>query len=433
MKKLLISLIIFMLLFFIIDCEKSVENPASVSQENVSAFLSTLPKKGGDDRFVTKESMKKCQDDMEQISKSLAITFRESQVRLILKEELKGKDAFWEISFNQLMNNEVSNGLTVFDLMIENGIDDFVKLLKKHPDLRLSIPEKYEDSFDPLSDFYVAILPVEDERFVKEIISFDFQGNRLVLDPETLCDTPLLVLEIDENPDYHPSFNDNSIIVEIPNYQERSTSLNLSNGLSKTATTVTKVKINYEYLFNKLESDLSRPEFNVTVTAGEVVFTNYSINDYLFPKTANRGFGITEINHANCTYREVRWIWDYPDSSDNIFGADKVLGICFWEDDPGGKDKLTYYCADQYSGRPNPEQRFPYEPGYLDNHPDCPDDLYGYVFIKYWDLFGAAGYNGITREVYGYNSSDGGNNAWRVGGNPGHNARVKFKLYDEEE
>lgn len=268
MNKLFISLVVFMLLFFVIGCEKSIENPASTPQENVSAFLSTLPKRGDDDRFITKESMKKCQDDMEQIAKSLATTLKESQVRLILKEELKGKDAFWEISFNQLMSNEISSGLTVFDLMIENGITDFAKLLKGYPDLRLSIPEKYENSFDPFSDFNVAILPVEDERFIKEIISFDFQGNRIVLDPEILCDTPLLVLEIDENPDYHP---------------------------------------------------------------------------------------------------------------------------------------------------------------------DCPDDLYGYVFIKYWDLFGAAGYNGVSRDAYGYNSDDGGNNAWRVGGNPKKNAHVKFKLYDEEE
>lgn len=424
MKKLLVCLLSIVIGFFLIGCENSVENPISTSSDNVSAFLSGLPKNGDNERFLSTESMKKCQDDMEQIAKTLSMTFKESRVRSILKEELKNKDAFWEISFNQLMSNEVSNGSTVFDLMVENGLSDIAKLLKKYPDLRLSIPEKYEDSFDPLSDFNVAVLPVEDERYVKEIISFDFQGNRIVLDPETLCDTPLLVLEIDENPDYHPAFNDSSIVIEIPHYQEQSTSLNLYNRLSKTTTTVTKIKIYQERLYNKLEGTLSRPEFNVTVTAGDVLYPN----DYLFPQAAHRGFGITEINHKDCWYYEERWIWDCPDAS-GIFSSGKVLGICLWEDDPGGEDKLTYYCADQYVGRPAGTI---YNPGYLDTHENCPDDLYGYVFLLWSDFDSGTAYNGLGYYAYGYNSDDGGNTAWRVGGNPKKNAYVKFKKYDDE-
>ncbi len=420
-----VFLTILGVLLLIISCENSVENSVLVSQENVSAFLSTLPKMGNNDRFSSDESMKKCDDDMEQIAKALSMTLKESQVRSILKEELKNKDAFWEISFNQLISNEISNGSTVFDLMVENGLSDLTKLLKKYPDLRLSIPEKYEDSFDPLSDFNIAVLPVENECDVKEIISFDFQGNRIVLDPEVLCDNPLLVLEIDENPDYHPSFNDNSVIIKIPNYQEQSTSLNLYNRLSKTTTTVTKIKIYQERLYNKLEGTLSRPEFNVTVTVGDVL----NPNDYLFPQAAHRGFGITEINHKDCWYYEERWIWDCPDAG-SIFGSGKVLGICLWEDDPGGEDKLTYYCADAYTGRPYGTI---YNPGYLDSHPNCPDDLYGYVFLLWSDFDSGTGYNGLGYDVYGYNSDDGGNNAWRPRGNPKKNAYVKFKKYDDDE
>lgn len=424
MKKFSVFLTILGLLFLIFGCENSVENPVSESQENVSAFLSALPKKGGNERFLSTESMKKCQDDMEQIAKALSTILKESQVRSILKEELKKKDAFWEISFNQLMSNEISNGSTIFDLMVENGLSDLTKLLKKHPDLRLSIPERYEDSFDPLSDFKIAILPVENECDVKEIISFDFQGNRIVLDPEILCDTPLLVLEIDENPDNHPSYIDNSTVIQIPQYKDQPTSLNLFNGLSKTTTTVTKLKIYYEYLYNKLEGTLGRPEFNVTVTVGDIVYTN----DYLFPTTANRGFGITEINHADCTYDEERWIWNH--APDAIYGSGKVLGICLWEDDPGGEDKLTYYSADQILGRPDGTT---YNPGYLDADTDRPDDLYGYVFLKWSDFESGTGYNGKTYYAYGYNSSDGGNNAWRIDGNPKNNVKVKFKKYDVEE
>lgn len=417
-----VSLIVAIFLLWFIGCETSTENVVSTSSDDVSVFLSTLPKMGNNDRFSTAESMKNCDNDMEKIAKALSMTLKESQVQSILKEELENKDAFWEISFNHLMSNEISNGSTVFDLMIENGVTDFDKLLKKYPDLRLSIPEKYEDSFDPLSDFNIAILPVEDERNVKEITSFDFQGNKIVLDPEILCDTPLLVLEIDENPDYHPVQLDSSIVVQIPQYQNQTMTLNLFNGLSKSTTTVTKVKVFQERLLNKLEGTLSRPEFNVTVTVGDIITTN----DYYFPTVANRGFGITEINHADCWYYYNRWIWDY--NPGNGFGPGKVLGICLWEDDSGGEDKLTYYSADQIWGRPSGTT---YNPGYLDSHPSCPDDLYGYVFLEWWDLYGATGYNGLTYYAYGYNSSDNGNNAWRVGGDPKHNATIKIKTYDE--
>lgn len=377
MKKLSVYLICLLILFLTIGCDTDTKNPVSTSSIDVSTFLSVLPQKGSDTRFISDESIKQCQSDMEKIAEGLSITLKEERVRSILKEELKNKDAFWEISFNKLMSNKIFNGFTVFDLMVKNGVTNFTNLLKQYPDLRLSIPEKYENSFDPLSIFNIAILPVEDERYVKEIISFDFQGKKIILDPEILCDTPLLVLEIDENPDYHPMTIDDYIEVQIPQSQ------NPLNKLSK-STSVTKIRMYKEKLHHKLESVLSRAEFNVTVTLGDVVHTN----DYSFPQVANRYFGITGVNKKDKWYSYKRYIWDY--NPGNGFVAGKVLGICLWEDDPGGKSASHYYSADQIFSRPSGST---YNPGYLDTHGNCPDDLYGYVFIEYWDLYGAAGYN----------------------------------------
>jgi len=411
MKRTILILVMFILL--ISNCNDNSTNPSLDGPDDIAFFISGLPKVGLEKRFASFQSMKDCENDLEEIARYLSISFADNELRSVLSELLKTKDVYWEISFNDFVRSNKSNNKMVSDVLTSNGLKDIKSLLQKHPDLRLSIPEMYEDSFNPLKEFIIAVSPVVDERYVTEIIAFDSQGNRMSLDPVKLSDMPMLVLEIDENPDNHPI-----------SVSESETSQLSQKQLKKTASTTKKIKLDAVYLYDKLEGTWNRAEFNVTVTFGTIWTQDHGKN-YEFENFAERGFGITAVNWADKWYdsdvNHYLFDWDNPN---DCFEPGGVLGICLWEDDPGGVSKLNYNSADDRY-----VHDLDFEHGFLDFNPDCPDDLYGYVFLEYWYI----NPNGGTHYAYGYNSAHGGNAAYQAVHEEyaKKNAAIRYEIYEE--
>ncbi len=374
--------LILMTMIFIQSCDKVVQSNEGFITPEIKAVIeqiSSLPKEGADERFGSMEAMQQCDNDLVRIAQQLSLLFDgETASRAILQDMLKKRDTFGEIAFNEFLVAILGEGPTIYHALKNNGLSDLDNLLVKHPDLRLSLPVQFDDRFNAFDEFIIAASPVTDERFIDHYIGFKLGGEEVTLDFYNYTGMQAILLEIDENVDNHQK---NESIVD-------------TDSLGRVLLTV-DLRTYYQYMENKLEGTLNRAEFNVTVTLGTVVYVGGT--DFDFPSTADRGFGITEVNKADKDYWYDRFVFDITN-----LGAGEALGICVWEDDPGGEDKLTYNAADIGT---SPD----YEDGYLSAHGSCPDDLFGYNWITVDDIIATDNH---TRAFRGYNSSYGGNTAY---------------------
>ncbi|MBC8147203.1 MAG: hypothetical protein H8E98_04385 [Bacteroidetes bacterium] len=399
MRILILSIILLGILF--VGCQVNETIDSDDGFVSIEKQVKSLPIVGSADRFISFETMLDSENDLKIIAKALALSFNNIETRKGLHQLLKEKDVFGEISFNDfilLKNNDQS---LFYNTISENGVSDFEFLLNKHPELRLSIPLKYEKSFDAFSDFIIAVSPIIDEQYVTEIVAFDLNGNKIVLAPVELSTIPILVLEIDENPNNHPKVYEDAFVAD------ENGNINIPSHFNNTLKTLTHnvIEINRVKMYNKLEGTWNRAEFNGTVTVGTMEGA-YDY-EYDFPTTTTRWYGITGVNWDDRYYDVDKYQYTIGDTG--FDGDYSVLGFTFWEDDPGGEEPSYYYPpSSQASGGCND-----YVGGYLDTH-NSPDDLFGYAWIEYADCWNLPidSKIGITRYLYGYSGGDGGNYAY---------------------
>lgn len=247
-----------------------------------------------------------------------------------------------------------------------------------------SVTSRLNTNCQSFSDFYRQIQEKGD-------IIFYRRGDKILIDhnKEYTGPTPVLLLEIDENPDNHPMRNSSS------NNPSQSS-------LGKTLTF--ELWTDQQYLYRKLEGWLSRAEFNYTAARG-----SFSCGDYTFGDVVSVN-GITGVNYGG------RWYYFDHDVIEDPFSEGYYCALTVWEDDPGGESPWEYYPADPYW-----ESEADFEHGYLDDPShNSPDDLYGYIFI------GATDGVPTTYGAMGYRSSAGGNHAYPD--NPQLNAMMRINL-----
>ncbi len=409
-----------MCILLFVGCGNNKVNDPGSDYQKINNVINALPKIGSNDRFSSVEAMELCDDELAIIAKYLAISFSNTDLCNNLNNQLKSRDAYGEISLNEMLLMQDTNNEYHYDVLVKKGLKDILYFLEKYPDLRLSLPSKSDKKFNAYKEFIVLVSPVIDERFVTECVAFNQYGELLLLNIDNEIPTQTLVLEIDENPYNHPK-TINEDFIELPIKIGKSTSI-----------TNLRIQLKDVYLKNKLEGSWNRAEFNVTVTVGTWNdIPSSTKKHYTFPTEADRGFGITGVNWREKWYNNVKKRIYYVDELTTPW----VLGICFWEDDAGGESKYEYYSADnRYLGSYCDNY---YEPGYLDSHSSCPDDLYGYIHIdSEWYGDHMIPLDGAQHRIYfyGYNSSYGGNEAYNCEdpSQAKYNAKADIRLVWDE-